>query len=105
LENWDTLGTFTKKVLFLDYNKTELKKSGTLWGHGLYVEAELNFENGIIKPVKNLYRTILQTIIYIPIGMSKKKSKFFKMSKFVFGSIRIHRLHFDILKFKINAEL
>ena len=29
-EKWDTLGTFTQKVLFLDDNKT--KKSGTLWG-------------------------------------------------------------------------
>ena len=31
LEKWDTLGTFTQKVLFLDYNKLKMEKSGTLW--------------------------------------------------------------------------
>ena len=42
LEKWETLGTFTQKVPFLDYNKTKKKgKSGTvwgetLWGHALY---------------------------------------------------------------------
>ena len=40
LEIWDTLGTFTQKVLFLDYNKTKKEKSGTIWvrhfGHALY---------------------------------------------------------------------
>jgi len=43
LEKWDTLGIFTQKVPFLEYNKTKTKKekSGTLWGvtlwgHGLY---------------------------------------------------------------------
>ena len=30
LEKWDTLGTFTQNVLFLDYNKTKKEKSGTL---------------------------------------------------------------------------
>jgi len=43
LEKWDTLGTFTQKVPFLDYNKPKKEKSGTLycvtlWGHGLYFE-------------------------------------------------------------------
>ena len=38
LEKWDTLGTFTQKLLFLDYNKTKTKKekSGTLWGETLW---------------------------------------------------------------------
>ena len=42
LEKWDTLGTFTQKVPFLDYNKTQQKEKSrtllgeTLWGHGLY---------------------------------------------------------------------
>jgi len=29
LEKWDTFGTFTQKVPFLDYNKTKKEKSGT----------------------------------------------------------------------------
>ena len=29
------LGTFTQKILFLDYNKTTKAKSVTIWGHGL----------------------------------------------------------------------
>ena len=42
LEKWDTLGTFTQNVPFLDYNKTKKEKSGTLSGetlsgHGLYI--------------------------------------------------------------------
>jgi len=36
LEKWDTLGTFTQKVPFLDYNKTKTEKSGTLWGETLW---------------------------------------------------------------------
>jgi len=41
LEKWDTLGTFTQKVPFLDCNKTKKERSGTfwgdtLWGHALY---------------------------------------------------------------------
>ena len=34
----DTLGTFTQNVPFLEYNKTKKEKSGTLWGHGLYMK-------------------------------------------------------------------
>jgi len=33
----DNLGTFTLKVLFLDYNKTKTEKSVTSLGHGLYM--------------------------------------------------------------------
>ena len=38
----EKLGTFTQKILFLDYNKTKQAKSVTLWsvtiwGHGLYI--------------------------------------------------------------------
>ena len=36
----DNLGTFTQKVLFLDYNKTK-EKSVTIWAHGLYFVANL----------------------------------------------------------------
>jgi len=48
LEKWDTLGTFTLKVPFLDYNKTKKEKSGkfwgeTLWGHGLYMRFSVYF--------------------------------------------------------------
>ena len=32
LEKWDNLETFTQKVLFLHYNKTNKEKSGTLVG-------------------------------------------------------------------------
>jgi len=35
-EKWDTLGTFTQKVPFLDYNKTKKGKNGTLWGETLW---------------------------------------------------------------------
>ena len=33
----DNLGTFTQKILFLDYKKTKKAKSVTIWGHGLYI--------------------------------------------------------------------
>jgi len=38
-EKCDTLGTFTQKVLFLDYNKTKKWTlwGGTPWGHALYI--------------------------------------------------------------------
>ena len=42
LEKWATLGQFTQKVLFLDYNKTKMENSGTLWGHGLYLDFNQN---------------------------------------------------------------
>ena len=33
MEKWDTLGTFTQKVLFRDYKK---EKNGTVWGVALW---------------------------------------------------------------------
>jgi len=38
-KKWDTLGTFTQKVLFLDYNKTKRKKVG----HFGVMDCNLNY--------------------------------------------------------------
>ena len=43
MEKCDSLGKFTQKVLFLDYNKTKKENSVTFWGveiwrHGLYLQ-------------------------------------------------------------------
>mgnify|MGYP006944944068 CR=1 FL=1 len=40
-KKWDTLGTFTQKVPFLDYNKTKKEKSGTLWGQFYFPDTDI----------------------------------------------------------------
>jgi len=41
------LGTFTQKVVFLDYNKTKKEKSVTLWVMDCNLLAKTSFSNNI----------------------------------------------------------